>query len=347
MSKIIGISEKFVTAVEGSDIPTLRVSGDVGMDFSGSDLAQAIEVWNDGQGVRIILDTFGGMVFDAFHVFDYVRANGIKLYVDGYGKVASAGTVIMAAAGRKRSRLSPNSVFLVHNSSGSDAATLAMFNQKMVDVYTELTGKDAKAIKALMKEDRYMTAEEARKWGFVGSVIELQKLAAKADKTNDMEDNVKAKHAFKLTAQQVLSAALGNEIEIEMDINAEAATQLTAYAGEVKALKTEVDELKADVEAKDAAITAAASEVTKLEASKADAEAKVAELTAKVAEHEATIATLKTTPIAPKVGPKGAAEPVVPGADNEAPTKYKKQTAEERQAAFAEAARSVAQKTTK
>ena len=46
---------------------------------------------------------------------------------------------------------------------------------------------------------------------------------------------------------------------------------------------------------------------------------------------------MKTTPIAPKVGPKGSAEPVEPGAGNEAPTsKYKKQTAEERRAAMAQ-----------
>jgi ATP-dependent Clp protease protease subunit len=320
VSKTIGIAEKFLTAYEGGDAVTLKVTGIVGMDFSGMQLASAVESYATEGNVIIELDSVGGFVSDAFAFYDQVRAKGLKVSVDGYGTVASAATIIMAAAGRKRSRLSPNAEYLVHNASGGDAEGLKRANEKMADIYAELTGKDRKSILAKMKEDKPMSAEDARKWGFVGSVIELQKLAAKADKTNDMEDNVKAKHAFKLTAQQVLSAALGNEIEIEMDINAEAATQLTAYAGEVKALKTEVDELKADVEAKDAAITAAASEVTKIEADKAAAEAKVAELTAKVAECEATIASLKTTPIAPKVGPKGSVEPVVPGADNEAPT---------------------------
>jgi ATP-dependent Clp protease protease subunit len=336
VSKTIGISEKFLTAYESGDAVTLKVTGIVGMDFSGMQLASAVEAYAQEGNVIIELDSVGGFVSDAFAFYDQVRAKGLKVSVDGYGTVASAATIIMAAAGRKRSRLSPNAEYLVHNASGGDAEGLKRANEKMADIYAELTGKDRKSILAKMKEDKPMSAEDARKWGFVGSVIELQKLAAKADKTNDMEDNVKAKHAFKLTAQQVLSAALGNEIEIEMDINAEAATQLTAYAGEVKALKTEVDELKADVEAKDAAITAAASEVTKSEADKAAAEAKVAELTAKVAEHEATIASMKTTPIAPKVGPKASGEPVVPGADNEAPVKYKKQTAEERRAAMAQ-----------
>lgn len=338
MSKTIGISEKFVTAVEGGDIPTLRVSGDVGMDFSGSDLAQAIEVWNDGQGVRIILDTFGGMVFDAFHVFDYVRANGIKLYVDGYGKVASAGTVIMAAAGRKRSRLSPNSVFLVHNSSGSDAATLAMFNEKLVGVYTELTGKDAKAIKALMKEDRYMTAEEARKWGFVGSVIELQKLAALGgDKPQTMEkETTKETREFAVDLKAAASAIVTGKIAVEVDIDKEAADQIAALATEVKEVTAKAKEAEDTITARDEAIKAMSAEVVKIEASKADAEKKVAELTAKVAEHEATIASMKANPIATKVGPKGAAEPVVPGAGNEAAPKYKKfANAEERRAAWA------------
>jgi hypothetical protein len=61
----------------------------------------------------------------------------------------------------------------------------------------------------------------------------------------------------------------------------------------------------------------------------------VAELTATLAEREATIASMKKTPVAPKVGPKASGEPVEPGADNEAPVKYKKQTAEGRRAALA------------
>jgi chromosome segregation ATPase len=179
-------------------------------------------------------------------------------------------------------------------------------------------------------------ADEARKWGFVGSVIELQKLAAHADKTKNMEDKVKAKHSFKLTAQQILSAALGNEVEIEVDINAEAATQLTAYAAEVKELTITKDELKADVEAKDAAITAAAAEVAKLQATHIEIEERATKAEAEVAKLTAEVAKLKTTPIAEPIKAKGEDTQTPAAVVDDAP-KYKKLTAEEKQKHYAKA----------
>jgi ATP-dependent Clp protease, protease subunit len=327
VEKVLSISDKFVKAIEGGEYPVLKVSGVVGMDFTGMQLADAVEFYGQEGQVHIELDSMGGFVSDAFAFYDQVRTKGLKVSVDGYGMVASAATVILAAAGRKRSRLSPNAEYLVHNASGGDAEGLKRANKKMAAIYAELTGKDEKAILDLMKQDKAMGAEEARKWGFVGSVIELQKLAATADKTKNMEDNVKAKHAFKLTAQQILSAALGNEVEIEMDLNAEAATQLTAYAGEVKGLRTEVDELKAEVEAKDAAITAAATEVTKVQASAKEATERATKAEAEVAKLTAEVAKLKTTPIAEPIKAKGE-EVVDPAAP--ADTTPKKLTAEER-----------------
>lgn len=334
MEKVLSISDKFVKAIEGGEYPVLKVTGMVGLDFTGMQLADAVEyIGGDGGQVHIELDSMGGFVSDAFAFYDQVRVKGLKVSVDGYGMVASAATVIMAAAGRKRSRLSPNAEYLVHNASGGDAEAIKRANKKMAAIYSELTGKDEKSILDLMKQDRSMSAEDARKWGFVGSVIELQKLAANADKTKNMEDNVKAKHAFKLTAQQILSAALGNEVEVEMDVNAEAAQQLTAYAGEVKALKSEVDELKAEVETKDEAISVAAAEVAKLQATHIEVEERAVKAEAEVEALKAEVAKLKTTPIADKLKAKGV-DAVDPGDEVDEP-KYKKLTAEERRANMA------------
>jgi ATP-dependent Clp protease protease subunit len=338
VSKTIGIAEKFLTAYEAGDAVTLKVTGIVGMDFSGMQLASAVESYATEGNVIIELDSVGGFVSDAFAFYDQVRAKGLKVSVDGYGTVASAATIIMAAAGRKRSRLSPNAEYLVHNASGGDAEGLKRANEKMADIYAELTGKDRKSILAKMKEDKPMSADDARKWGFVGSVIELQKLAALGgDKPQKMEkETTKETREFAVDLKAAASAIVTGKIAVEVDIDKEAADQIAALATEVKEVTAKAKEAEDTITARDEAIKAMSAEVVKIEASKADAEAKVAELTAKVAEHEATIASMKTTPIAPKVGPKGAAEPVVPGADNEAPVKYKKQTAEERRAAMAQ-----------
>jgi ATP-dependent Clp protease, protease subunit len=336
VEKVLSISDKFVKAVQGGEYPTLKVTGMVGLDFTGMQLADAVEYYGEGGSqVHIELDSMGGFVSDAFAFYDQVRVKGLKVSVDGYGFVASAATVIMAAAGRKRSRLSPNAEYLVHNASGGDAEALKRANKKMAAIYAELTGKDEKAILDLMKQDKAMSADEARKWGFVGSVIELQKLAANADKTKNMEDKktVAEKRVFAVKPADALAAVVSGKIEVEVDVDAEAATQLTAYAGEVKALKTEVDELKAEVETKDEAITAAAAEVTKLQATHIEVEERATKAEAEVAKLTAEVAKLKTTPIAPKVEAKGE-EVVDPAAPTDAP-KFKKLTADEKRANMA------------
>ena len=332
MEKVLSISDKFVKAIEGGEYPVLKVTGMVGMDFTGMQLADAVEyMGREGGQVHIELDSMGGFVSDAFAFYDQVRVKGLKVSVDGYGMVASAATVIMAAAGRKRSRLSPNAEYLVHNASGGDAEALKRANDKMATIYAELTGKDKKAVLDLMKLDKSMSADEARKWGFVGSVIELQKLAANADKTKNMEDNktVAEKRVFAVKPADALAAIVSGKIEVEVDVDAEAASQLTAYAGEVKALRGELDELKAEVETKDEAITAAAGEADKLQASATEAADRATKAEAEVATLKAEIEKLKTTPIADKVKAKGEDKQTPANSEVEEP-KYKKLTAEER-----------------
>jgi len=332
MAKVLSISDKYVKAVEGASMPTLRVSGVVGENFTGSQLSEAVEYFGDGGEVRLILDSVGGYASDAFHFYDYVRANGLKVYVDGYGTVASAATIIMAAAGRKRSRLSPNSEYLIHNATGSDAEGVARANVKMAAIYAELSGKDTKSILAIMKQDKPMSAKDAVKMGFAGEIIELQRLAA--HKTNTMENTNTVKRVFAIDRNKALSALVTGELELEVDVNAELSEQVDTLAAELKAKAVELDEVKAEAEAKAEAVTA-----------KEAAEAKVTELEAKHAADLDAVATqaealraeikkLKETPITKGVKADGSPEVVEPGTPEAEPQPFKKLTAEERRNAF-------------
>ena len=67
MGQVIGISNTHIRAVEGAEIPTLKVSGTVGVDFSGSDLADfVVSVAGEFGEAKVILDSFGGFASDAF-----------------------------------------------------------------------------------------------------------------------------------------------------------------------------------------------------------------------------------------------------------------------------------------
>lgn len=319
MGEVSVISSPNIVAVEGADIPTFHVSGFVGQDFTGSELSAVAEAYGE---IRLVLNSVGGFVSDAFHFYDYIRSNAIRVHVDGFGTVASAATVIMAAAGRKRSRISANTEYLIHNASGSDAEQVARTNKKMAAIYAELSGKGEKDILAIMKQDKPMSAKDAVKMGFVGSIIENKPVAAKQ---NDMENTVKEKRVIALTASQRLSAITSGELELDIDVDAEMSERVSAYAQEVKDLTAKLDELKGEADAKAEAITA--KEVA--EKALADEREALKAVTAEAEKLKAEIAKLKTTPIADKVKAKGEAE-IDPGAPVEDSPKFRKITGEER-----------------
>ncbi len=319
MGEVSVISSPNIVAVDGADIPTFRVSGVVGQDFTGSMLSAVAEAYGE---VRLILDSVGGFASDAFHFYDFVRSNALRIHVDGYGTVASAATVIMAAAGRKRSRISANTEYLIHNASGSDAEQVARTNKKMAAIYAELSGKGEKDILAIMKQDKPMSAKDAVKMGFVGSIIENKPVAAKQ---NDMENTVKEKRVIALTALQRLSAITSSELEVDIDVDAEMSERLTAYAQEVKDLTAKLDELKGEGDAKAEAVTAKEA----AEKALADEREALKAVTAEAEKLKAEIAKLKTTPIADKVKAKGEAE-IDPGAPVEDAPKFRKITGKER-----------------
>lgn len=329
MGEVIAIDNKHIRAVEGADIPTLTVTGVVGADFSGAMLAQAIEYYTkDGSDVRIVLDSVGGYASDAFHFYDYVRANALRVFVDGYGTVASAATIIMAAAGRKRSRISENTEYLIHNAVGGDAEQVARTNVKMANIYAELTGKDRKELLAIMKRDKAMSAKDAVKMGFVGSIIQNQALAAQ--QTTNME-TTKEKRVVALSASQRLAAITTGEVEVDIDVDAEMAEQVSAYAKEVNDLKAQLDEVKAEAEAKDEAVKAKADAETAL-AQERDALKAVTEEAERL---KAEITKLKTTPLANAVkgGGDTVVDPPAPAAnDGDTVMGFKKITKAERAA---------------
>ena len=327
MGEVSVISSPNIVAVDGADIPTFRVSGVVGQDFTGSTLAAVAEAYGE---VRLILDSVGGYASDAFHFYDFIRSSAIRVHVDGYGTVASAATVIMAAAGRKRSRISANTEYLIHNASGSDAEQVARTNKKMAAIYAELSGKGEKDILAIMKQDKPMSAKDAVKMGFVGSIIENKPVAAKQ---TPMDNTVKEKRVIALTASQRLGAITSGELEVDIDVDAEMSERLTAYAQEVKDLAAQLDELKAEGDAKAEAITAKEA----AEKALADEREALKAVTEEAEKLKAEIAKLKTTPIADKVKAKGEAE-IDPGAPVEDSPKFRKITGEQRAQMIAAAA---------
>lgn len=139
--------------------------------------------------VRMRLSSYGGSVFEAIMCAESIRKHG-NVTVEIIGKAASAATFMPFSA--KSIEMHEDAFFLVHNSL-SWVSAFGMMNKEQIQQkieelknqkkshdaidmvitqkYMDRSGKTLNEVVDLMKENRWMTAEEALQWGFIDKII--------------------------------------------------------------------------------------------------------------------------------------------------------------------------------
>lgn len=166
----------------------IEISGEIGWWPNTSGNIRAQLAGAKGKPVAVRIASPGGSVADALDIFQQFRDHGqVTAYL--YGPVASAATII--AMGAAKVVMSRYSLFLVHkvrswtdqwgyfNADEITALIDALkkqqdgndkFDNVLVAMYCNKTGKSAPEIKSLLSEDKWMSAEEAKEWGFIDEV---------------------------------------------------------------------------------------------------------------------------------------------------------------------------------
>lgn len=174
-------------------------------DIQTENEKQAAKFWGEAEGVcykdidafcdsiaegddkiDIKLHCGGGSVLEGWAIYDRLRATGKTISATVEGNAASMATIIMMAAPKERRYAYESAQICVHNpwlcpwqlgdSANADdlqkyADDLRAEQQKMVDLYVDRCGCTAEDIQALMDEDKYIGAEEAKNFGLIGSII--------------------------------------------------------------------------------------------------------------------------------------------------------------------------------
>jgi ATP-dependent Clp protease protease subunit len=306
-----------------TDTSELSIYGDIGEDWFGDGHTmnslkdQLSEISTANINVRI--SSLGGDVDDGLVMYNLLRTNAAHVTTFIEGMTASAGTIV--ALGGDRVEIDENALFLVHN-----AWTLTMGNADelrktaedmdkidaaLINIYKKQTGKRKSQIKSLMAEEKWLTADEAKEFGFVDAVIPTKLKAAASvksikgieglitekklpeiptnyiNKLNEMTEN-------KEEAQGILEnikAAMGFKNDAKLK------EELKASQEEVTTLKAKIDELEGDTDQaklletaendlKEAntKVEASAKEVETLQTSISEYDTKVAALQAEIEE---------------------------------------------------------------
>jgi ATP-dependent protease ClpP protease subunit len=131
--------------------------------------------------LRIHINSYGGELFAGFAIADSMssRTRGVQTVSVIEGICASAATLIAMSANEVTMR--ENAVMLVHQHSGWFEGTYEQFNdekklneillQRIVNFYVNHTKLNEEEIRAMLKRDYWMDAQEALEKGFVHKVV--------------------------------------------------------------------------------------------------------------------------------------------------------------------------------
>lgn len=144
---------------------------------------------NSKNPVTVKISSLGGSVDDAINIFDQFQEHG-NVTAELSAFVASSATLI--SLGAKTVRMNENSFYLIHKAMNwvdewgtmnedeiealiakleAQKQQLAKITLQLAKMYVKKTGKTLDEIIDLMKQETWLTAEEAKDWGFVDEVF--------------------------------------------------------------------------------------------------------------------------------------------------------------------------------
>ena len=102
-----------------------------------------------------------------------------------FGMAASMGAVILASGTEGKRFSLPNSRIVVHQPSAGfqgqatdiqiHAKEILSLKERLNNIYSKHTGKTTDEIAKALERDNFMTADEAKKFGLIDSVVEKRK----------------------------------------------------------------------------------------------------------------------------------------------------------------------------
>ena len=298
----------------------VEIFGRIGFDWWKDDpeentakrVAEKLAELKDCESVTVRINSLGGDVDTALAIHGMLKECK-NVTTEAVGMVASAATVIFMAGETRK--INKSALFLVHkcmstvyagneNDLESELETQRTINDTMAEIYTE-GGVSAEKVTELMEanhgEGKWITANEAQRYGFATEVVNGSKRDAEARKVWSAEDLA----AEGLPMTSGLVARLGNLVrdilrENNNPDNMKKEDKQPVAEGE----PTPTPQNKpAEAEAENERLTA------ELEASVADRDRLTAEVAAKEAENEQLKARVAELEAVMAKTPEGAGQP--------------------------------------
>lgn len=291
------------TIRNSADKTEIDIIGAIGEDWFGEGNTletvrnQFTEITND---ITVNISSLGGDLIHALAIHDLFKMSNAKVTVNVIGSTASAGTII--AMGGDEIKISENSLFLGHKASlmawgnaddlRNAADDLDKFDSRIIAIYKKKTKKTKAEIENWLKEDKWITAEEAKAFGLVDEIYKPKKVLNSAElaelsKIHELPQNFIQMDNNDKSLKETILNAIGfksdeqikienetlktkvTELEgkvVEVQNAATLTSEIETLKGEITNKATELDSLKAELETAKTEIQNKATEIERLKA---------------------------------------------------------------------------------
>lgn len=220
----------------------INIFGEIwsGGEISSKTLAEVLQTKTD-EPLTLVINSPGGDVFEGLAMFGLLKKHKGEITAELYGLCASAASIVAMAA--KTRKIHESAMMLIHNASRSSegnaadfekaAEELAKVDSQLVAIYSQVTGKPAEEIEALMKENRLISSSEAIELKLVTEVI-------KSDASNRYRQTLKNQTDMNKITNQTPEELLAMITELQ--------AQIAELQQKNDELQQKVDELTAKIE---------------------------------------------------------------------------------------------------
>ena len=144
-----------------------------------------LESENPNKEINFYINSPGGLVTAGLGIYDTMQYINSPVSTLCIGQASSMGSFLLAA-GEKGKRYSlPNSRIMVHQPSAGfqgqatdiqiHAQEIQSLKERLNLIYSKHTGKSVDEVSNALERDRFMTADDAKKFGLIDSVVEKRK----------------------------------------------------------------------------------------------------------------------------------------------------------------------------
>ena len=161
---------------------TILIVGEINSRLAQQVTAQLLAMASDSDDdITIFLHSEGGHVESGDTLHDMIRFVKPRVKMVGTGWVASAGTHIYLAVPREDRFCLPNTRFLIHQPQGGmggqaadiriEAEEIMKTRERLNQALADATGQPLEKVQADTERNHWMSPEEAREYGIVGTII--------------------------------------------------------------------------------------------------------------------------------------------------------------------------------